>query len=157
MEEISRNDMENLSKQNLPLSIVAGFAAALVGAVVWAAITYFTERQIGWMAIGVGALVGFAVRMGKGMNVSFKVVGAAFALFGCLLGNLFAVYAFAAKELETTVLGAIANVDLEIVTNIMKESFSPMDLLFYGLAIYAGWQFSMLPQAAPSPEVPTGE
>ena len=139
----------------MPLAVVVGLAAALVGAVIWAAVTYSTETQIGWMAIGVGALVGFAMRLGKGTDVSFKMVGAALALFGCLLGNVLAVYAFAAKELETTALEAIAGVDFGVVMDIMKESFSPIDLLFYGLAIYAGWQFSTLPQAAPPPEVPT--
>ena len=48
---------------NLPPGVVAGLGAAIVGAAIWAAITAATDYQIGFMAIGVGFLAGFAVRL----------------------------------------------------------------------------------------------
>ncbi|MGK0390595.1 MAG: hypothetical protein ACI94Y_003353 [Maribacter sp.] len=57
-----------------------------------------TEYQIGFMAIGVGILVGFDNKFaGKGIDSMFGIIGASFALFGCLLGNLFTIVGFAAN------------------------------------------------------------
>jgi hypothetical protein len=65
------------SEQNLVLAVLADGGASLLGACVWAAITFATSFQIGWMAVGVGFLVGYAVRtLGKGIDKSFAVVGA---------------------------------------------------------------------------------
>jgi hypothetical protein len=82
--------IERLEDQpNLLMGLVGGTIAMLVGAIVWGVITYFTEYQIGWIAIGVGFLVGAAIRFfGKGKTMIFGISGAVLALIGCLLGNL---------------------------------------------------------------------
>ena len=54
---------------------LAGLVAAITGAIVWAILTVTTECQIGWMALGVGALVGFALRIGNGGKL-FGIMGA---------------------------------------------------------------------------------
>lgn len=137
------NDIK--SKQNLPMAIVGGLAASIVAAVVWAIITYATGYQIGFMAIGVGILVGFAVNFfGKGMTTSFGIVGALFALFGCILGNLLTAV-IAAYSLEGVSFLQIVMTFLTspgVALEIMKETFSPIDLLFYGIAVYEGYRFS---------------
>lgn len=142
------------AQQSLPLGAGAGLVAALIGAVIWAAITFFTEYQIGWMAIGVGFLVGYAVRFGRGVDPVFKIVGAVLALFGCVLGNVFTIYAFAAKQVEVSVFEVAGRIDFSTLVSILQQSFSPMDLLFYGLAVYEGWRFATIPVPvnAPPPE-----
>src|SRR5688572_28318618 len=71
-------------QQSMPMALVSGFLASLIAAFIWALITYITHYQIGFMAIGVAFLVGYAVRyFGKGMTPAFGVVGAVFSLFGC--------------------------------------------------------------------------
>ena len=108
-------------------------------------ITYNTGYQIGFMAIGVGFLVGYAVNyFGKGMTTPFGIVGAFFALFGCILGNLLTVI-IAAYNLEGVSLFQIIMTFLTspgVALEIMKETFRPMDLLFYGIAICEGYRFS---------------
>ncbi len=42
---------------------LAGVVAGLIGAGVWAAITHGLEREIGWIAWGIGALTGIAVHL----------------------------------------------------------------------------------------------
>src|SRR5215213_3438047 len=77
------------SRQSLSMAILGGLIASLVAALLWAIITYATKFQIGFMAIGVGFLVGYAVNyFGKGVTTAFGIVGAAFSLFGCILGNI---------------------------------------------------------------------
>lgn len=45
--------------------VAYGLVAGAVGAFVWAAVVYLTEYEIGWIAWGVGWLVGFAVALGN--------------------------------------------------------------------------------------------
>ena len=49
---------------NMIGALIAGLVAGLVGAGLWAGIAYFTGYEIGWIAWGIGALVGLAVALG---------------------------------------------------------------------------------------------
>ena len=131
------------TEQNLPLGLLGGFGAAVIGAVVWAAITVATEYQIGYMAIAVGFIVGFAVRMlGKGVDQTFGISGAVLALFGCVLGNFLSIVGFAAKSEGLGYFDTLSLIDYGMVPSIMIDAFSPLDILFYGLAIYQGYKIS---------------
>jgi len=129
--------------QNLLLACIGGASAALIGAVLWAVVTVFTKYQIGFMAVGIGFLVGFSVRqLGKGIDQIFGITGALLALAGCLLGNFFTLVAFGAEAEGLSFFQMLFSVDYSLVPEIMIETFSPMDVLFYGLAIYEGYKFS---------------
>ena len=87
-----RRLQEMRDNQNFVFGIAAGAGAALLGAVLWAVITAITNYQIGWMAVGVGALVGIAIRSaGKGVDNSFGFAGALIALLGCVVGNFLTI------------------------------------------------------------------
>ena len=130
-------------EQNLPLAIAAAVVASLVSAGLWAAITVATEYQIGYMAIAVGLIVGFSVRfVGKGIDQVFGVIGAVFALLGCLVGNYLSMVGFAADAEGLTYIDTLLLIDISLIPSIMAETFSPMDILFYGLAVYEGYRFS---------------
>lgn len=136
------------SEQSLPLAVLGGFVAALIGAGIWAAVTITTKYQIGWMAVGVGFLVGYTVRfLGKGVSSSYGIVGAAFALIGCLLGNLMSACGFLAEETSGSFmqvfLGSLQQPALAM--ELLQATFNPMDLLFYGIAVYEGHKFSFRP------------
>jgi hypothetical protein len=134
------------SRQSLALALLGALLASVVAAFLWALITYVTHYQIGFMAIGVGFLVGFAVRyFGNGMSSTYGVIGAVFALFGCLLGNILAAIIGASLSDGIPML-AIVNAFITspgVVIEILKETFSPIDLLFYGIAVYEGFRFSI--------------
>lgn len=128
-------------EQNLPVGVVAGLIAAIIAAGAWAGVTLLANMQIGFMAIGVGALVGLTVRLaGKGMHLGFGIAGALLAAVGCFAGNLLTVY----LELATLISAGEINgpLDVELLMAGVIGFFSPIDLLFYGLAIYFGYQFS---------------
>lgn len=44
---------------------VGGLVAGIIGALVWAAIVYVTEYEVGWIAWGIGAFVGMGVAAGN--------------------------------------------------------------------------------------------
>jgi hypothetical protein len=133
---------------NLVLGVIGGAAAAVIGAAIWAGITVATEYQIGYMAIGVGFLVGIAVRaLGRGSTPPFGIVGGGFSLLGCALGNLLSVVGFLAAETDVDYFTTLGNLNVEVAVELMKLSFSPMDLLFYAIAAYFGFKVSMVSAA----------
>lgn len=130
-------------EQNLPLALIGGFVAALLGALLWATITVATNLQIGFMAVGVGFIVGYTVRyFGKGLDTIFGVLGALLALLGCVLGNFFGLVGFVAIDEGYGYFEILQLIDYNLVPGAMMEAFSGMDLFFYGIAGYEGYRFS---------------
>jgi hypothetical protein len=130
-------------EQSLGGALGAGGIAAMLGAAAWAVTTVLTGYQIGWMAVGVGFLVGFAVRLGgRGIDKVFGFLGAACSLLGCGAGNLLAVCGLVAREHGVSWLEVAAGLDAATAGELMVASFSPMDLLFYGIAVYEGYRLS---------------
>ena len=130
-------------EQNLIAGLAAGLAAGIIGAVLWGVITVVTEYQIGYMAIAVGAGVGFAIRyFGKGLDPIFGICGAVIAILSCLLGNYLSLIGFFANYSNISYLEAFSMLNYDLVVEIMTEDFNPMDLLFYALAAYEGYKFS---------------
>jgi hypothetical protein len=144
-QELLNQHYANLrAHQNLPLGILAGFGASLVGAVIWAVVTVATGYQIGYLAVGVGFLVGMAIRyVGKGFDMPFGIAGAALALFGCVFGNFLSIIGFIANAQGIGYFETLMAIDYSLVPSLMMETFQIMDLLFYGIAIYEGFKFSM--------------
>ena len=141
--KLDRHMQEMRDNQNLAMGVLGGIGAAALGAWVWAMVTYYTDYQIGWMAIGVGFLVGYSVRQfGKGVDTSFGVIGAVFSLAGCLAGNLLTICVFIAKEEGVEVTAVLSQLDFDTVVEMLVETFNPMDLLFYGFALYYGYKYS---------------
>jgi len=129
--------------QNLSMGILGGFLAALAGASIWAIITAVTEFQIGFMAIGVGFLVGYAVRyLGQGVDQVYGIIGGGLSLVGCLLGNVLTACIFYAEAEAVPFMDVVGSLDFSIALEILVESFGPMDILFYGIAVYYGYKWS---------------
>lgn len=139
--------IEQLDDQpNLLLGLLGGGFAMLVGAIVWGAITYFTEYQIGWLAIGVGFLVGIAIKFfGRGKSMLFGISGAILALIGCLLGNLIFYSGIIAREEGASFLNVFffLLVNPAAIIEVFTIAFDFMDLIFYALAAYAGFSTAM--------------
>ncbi len=129
----------------MPLALAAGVVSALVGASIWALVTDMSKGfQIGYMAIGVGFLVGYSVRfLGKGIERPYQYVGAVCALLGCVLGNYFAMAGFLAQQLHVDFFTVISRIPLDKAVGLMQDTFSPIDLLFYAIAVYEGYRFSL--------------
>ena len=142
--KVSTDTYERLRlDQNLVGGILAGSAAALIGASVWAMITVATNYQIGYMAILVGAVVGFSVRtIGKGLDILFSVVGALIALLGCVVGNFLSVIGYIANANDLGYMDTLFSFDYSLLGEVMSATFDVRDLLFYGIAAYTGFKLS---------------
>ncbi|HYL72068.1 MAG TPA: hypothetical protein VEY89_12270 [Candidatus Dormibacteraeota bacterium] len=133
---------------NLPAAIGAGLIASLAGAIVWAVITVATKMQIGFMAVGVGLLVGWAVRrFGQGTQPVFGVIGAALALLGCAAGNLLSACSFLASAQGKGILDVVGLIAPHpaVGVRLMQATFNEMDLFFYAIAVYEGYKLARIP------------
>ena len=74
--------------------LIAGSIGGLLGALIWAGISYATNYEIGWIAWGMGFVVGVCVRMAAGEQEGATPGGiaAALALGSVLLGKYLAVH-----------------------------------------------------------------
>jgi hypothetical protein len=134
----------------LLLGTLAAIAGALIGAVVWAAITAATGYQIGYMALGVGLLAGYAMRVLAGRTRAGGIIAGVVALAGCVLGNLAATAVMVAQH-EHYPIGAVllglARAPA-FAAELLRAQFQLMDLLFYAIAVYAGYRAAVQPPAA---------
>ena len=136
--------METLrSEQNLLVGTLAGFVASLTGAGVWALVTVVTEYQIGWMAVGIGLLVGFSIRLaGKGIDQTFGIAGAALALIGCVVGNVLTMTYFIAANEGMSFMDILVQLDFAITYELLASTFEIIDVLFYAMAVYFGYKYA---------------
>jgi hypothetical protein len=162
---IEKGDRMQSRTARLALGTLGAIAGALLGALVWAGVSSATGFQIGYMAVLVGFLSGYGMRtLGGGRDRADGFIAAAVALAGCLLGNLLTVAAEVAKHfhkpIEPIVLRLFTSpaVSLEM----LQAGFGVMDVLFYGIAAYAGYRTALKAPAArtapapvqPAPEAP---
>ena len=136
--------METLrNEQNLAIGTVTGLLAALLGAGIWALVTVVTEYQIGWMAVGIGFLVGFAMRhTGKGIDPVYGIISAALSLLGCAVGNVLTIAYFVADSQGMAFMDVAVQIDPVIAWSLLVDTFEVMDVLFYGLAAYFGYRYA---------------
>jgi hypothetical protein len=139
---------------NLPLGILAGAIGALLAALAWAAITAATNFQIGFMAIGVGIVVAYAVRrFGHGHDGTFAIASGVLSLLGCLAGNFLAVVFSVAAHDHVPYLTVFVGLVPHIV-DVFQQTFNFMDLIFYAIGIYYGYRYATVPLRARTAVVP---
>lgn len=131
------------SEQNLFAGLLYGVIASIVGAVLWASITVFSGLQIGYMALAIGALVGYSIKIfGNGFQEIYGIAGALLSLFGCLFGNVLSVVGLVAREQSMDFFNVLFSLNFSIAFDVLMDTFSYIDLLFYGIAIYEGYRFA---------------
>jgi hypothetical protein len=130
---------------NLLLGTLAGAVAALLAALAWAGITAATNFQIGFMAIGVGIAVAYAVRLvGRGHDGKFAIASGVLSLLGCLAGNFLAVVFGVAAHDHASYLAVFVGL-LPHVVDVFQQTFNFMDLIFYAIGIYYGYRYATVP------------
>ena len=147
--KLRADDYERLRlEQNFLRGITGGIIGGAISVILWVAITVATKYQIGYMAIAVGFIVGYAIRIcGKGVDKIFGISGAVIAFLACLIGNfmslvVFTVNMFNAEGYSVGYFEIFQYIDISKFISEMKGAFRPIDLLFYGLAIAEGYKFS---------------
>ena len=135
---------------NYALAAVAGVAAAAASAGIWFGIFYYTDTMLGIIAIGVGFLVGFAVKMGAGNRGAFglQILGAILALLAIIAGDYLSLNHMVRQQWE----GFEGWLGLQDFIEVYKAFIAdgPVTLLFYAIAIYEGY---ILPKPESAAEI----
>jgi hypothetical protein len=95
---------------SFPKWIIAGAIGGLVGGAIWAGISYATNYEIGWIAWGVGLLVGVCVRVSAGEHEEGFAPGltAAVVAIVAVLGGKYAAYSMQAASVRGEILPVLA-------------------------------------------------
>jgi hypothetical protein len=129
--------------QNFPLAVIAGIVVGVLCSLIWAIFTVVSGTQLGFFALAVGVAVGFTIRYaGKGVVNKFGILGGIIAVLSCVVGNIFSSIGFIALETGLSFWQALIHFDYGMLPLLMKETFHPMDLLFYAFACIEGYKFA---------------
>lgn len=102
--------------------IIGGVIGGAIGAAIWAAIAYFTNYEIGIVAWGVGALVGFCTATFAGNSVSpLTGIAAALISLGSIAGGKFAVIHIIASKVRTDIHTKVQFTDERLVAAIADQ------------------------------------
>ena len=102
----------------------AGVVAGLVGAAIWAAISAAANMEIGWVAWGIGGLVGLAVRITAREWEGFQpgAISVSVAVLAIVAGKYAAVHFTVGKELDNLTMTVTDSDMIESLTiDLCKE------------------------------------
>ena len=125
-------------------SAMLGSLGALIAGAIWYVIVVVTSYEIGYVAIGVGYLIGLGVRFGSGgkRGFSLQVLSAGITLVTLLVANYFTFLHFLRKYLlEQKVEGYTGQFFFisPFHPSYLEGLVSPMGLLIWAIALYVAF------------------
>ncbi|MCZ4120578.1 hypothetical protein [Streptomyces sp. H39-S7] len=127
------------ARSNVGLGILVGVLAMIVAALAYGGLIKLTEHEIGYAALGVGALVGVALGKVGGRNPILPFLGIPLALLGVYLGQIFGIALTIADLPGAPDVMTILTDHFDLVQEAWKENVGGMDILFFGLAGLEGF------------------
>lgn len=125
--------------------VLAGLGASIVGGVIWGVIVITTHFEIGYMAVGIGALSGYAVHFASGHKRSreLQIIAIVSALLGIFVSKYFLYYEWAsarAEKLGQAGAGLFSSETVGGFFDHLLELVDFFDILWVFLAISAAWR-----------------
>jgi len=129
---------ENLiSEQNFAAAVIVGAVATVLAAVIYGITTAVWNFSYGFAAVGIGIAVGISMQyLGRGIRTRFAVVASVYTIVGCVLGNLFRVIMYLARENAISPLDVIRNNDFSDLAARAVSYVSYIDLIFWCVAVW---------------------
>ncbi|MFH8471334.1 hypothetical protein [Streptomyces sp. NPDC018000] len=126
------------ARNNLGLGLIAAVVAAVVAAGIYGAIIGATKHEIGYAAVGVGFLVGFAAGKVGGRNPVLPALSAVIALVSVYFGQLLGEAMIAAKEYPVTVSELFFD-HFGLLNEAWKADADPLTFVFIAVAAVAAF------------------
>lgn len=124
---------------NVGLGIAAALVAALAAAAAYGGIMNAIDREIGYAAVGVGAIIGFAAGKLGGRNPILPIVGALLSVASVFLGELFMYALVIADANEIGVGDVLSKVGVSGLVDVWKLEANFKTVIFLGLGAFAGY------------------
>lgn len=134
-----------------------GVVASVVLAYAWGEFVARSGWQIGWLAIGIGVGVAYAVAKGaRSVAPAYQFLAAGITAVTLVLGEFFTVRAIFIREFELVDVPLFASPSDIVMTAVESVKIDPITLLFWGIAVFASWRTfdGMRESAAPSSPEP---
>jgi hypothetical protein len=145
-------------------AVGAGLVAAIVGGIVWGLIVKWTDYEVGFVAWGIGFLVGIAVLAATrgARGPVFQVVAVLCALVGILVGKYLSfawvLQEVAERETQGALEISVLSMDtFELFRDELDTVFDWIDILWVGLAVYTAWRALQPEEPEPEPAPPPRE
>lgn len=126
--------------------LIGGLIGAVIGGALWGLIVILTDFEIGFMATGIGFLVGILVVFFAGgrKGTHLQIVAMICAVIGILIGKYFFFYhsviQFVSSEIGPKTAASLTLFSKSVIYLIGEEPmlvFSPLDILWIILALVA--------------------
>ena len=133
----------------LALGVAGGLLGAIIGGLVWGLIMKATEYEVGYVALGIGFLCGWAVGFfsQKGRGIIFQLIAVGTSIFGIFFGKYFGFYLIVKDEISeyfgpeaAKEISFFSKDVFDIFLEVLRENPNLYDLLFIGLAVYYAWR-----------------
>lgn len=124
---------------NPGLGVVAGIAAALVAALIYGLLIKGTKHEIGYAALAVGAIVGFALAKAGGRNPSLPFIGIPLALLGVYLGQLFGIALLISDIPGAPGVMSLFTQHFSVLQDTWKDAMDGKDYFFFAIAGLEGF------------------
>jgi hypothetical protein len=142
-------EAELFEPRALAPAVVAALAAAVAGGIAWGLIVRTTNYEIGFAALGIGLLAGYAVVLATGGRKGrpLQAIAVASSLLGIVVGKYLA-YVWVAKDAVREERGdeaadSISVFDSEMMRFFIEDAdqvFGGFDLIWVAFAAYAAWR-----------------
>lgn len=136
-----------------PTAALAGLVAAVVGGVVWGLIVRWSGYEVGFVAWGIGFLVGSAVVLGArgSRGMPYQAAAVVIALAGILIGKYLGfVWSLADALEEEGFLDAEVPIFSQATWDLFMEArsdvWSAFDLVWIGLAVITAFRIPAVPR-----------
>lgn len=107
----------------------------------WGGFTALTHFRIGYLALGIGVLVGYAiVQVGQVRTVAVGVTAAVITLVACAVGDTGSIYFQAAHELHQSV-GSLLSATNPFTVFREDVSHNAFGLVFFAIAAWAAFRY----------------
>ena len=147
---------EESREPKVPLALLLGLVAAVVGCVLWYAVVVITNYELGIVAIAIGWLVGSAVSIGAGRKrgLILQIMAVLITLVALLFSEYLIVRHFVVRNLaEEGYTGIPLIMEPAVMWELIVEGIkaSPTSLLFWAIAL---WQAFVTPMKRAFRKVP---
>ncbi|RLA30982.1 MAG: hypothetical protein DRR11_10755 [Gammaproteobacteria bacterium] len=132
-----------LSEQNYQAALISGLIATILAASIYAVIAIVAGYTVSYLAIGLGAFIGFTIQfLGRGIESRYTVLASILAIVGCVLGNFFAELIPLARVYGQSASDIASQITFQSLVDFTVSSFRPLTILFWLLAVAAASYFA---------------
>ncbi len=148
------------ARSGLAGAVFAGAVAGALGVAAWVLLTWQTGSIFVVMALGIGYLVGMAVRVfGGSSKPIFGLTAALLTLVASVFGLVLSAAAIIARQEELPFQEVVGSLDPAIVIQVLEQVTSPITIIILLFAVYESFRVAVvsIPRSAERPADIEGE